>query len=216
MDTFFYTFFVLAYLILIIWTFKSSEKKLTFRSFLYLVLIGLLYDNTVLAAGRFVGTGDLLEILNLGRYWIHALVTPTLVLFSYGILQLAKVNWVKNNIVKWFSIFVTLLLSVVEILMVVLPLKLEPVWEKGVLQYVSASSSNHPPYMILGVTIVLLIAGFILYRKTHWKWMLIGTVIMGIGSGLSSFLPSGAVTNGFELFLLFTLALTKIQLEKKE
>ncbi|WP_052000936.1 hypothetical protein [Gracilibacillus halophilus] len=63
---------------------------------------------------------------------------------------------------------------------------------------------------------MLLIAGFILYRKTKWKWMLIGTVIMGIGSALSSFLPSGAITNGFELFLLFTLALTKIHLEKEE
>lgn len=68
--------------------------------------------------------------------------------------------------------------------------------------------------MIIGVTCVLLIGGFILYRKTNWKWMLLGTVIMVFGSALSSFLPSCAVTNGFELFLLFTLSLTKIHLEK--
>ncbi|MFD2658280.1 hypothetical protein [Gracilibacillus thailandensis] len=216
MDTFFYTFFVLAYIILIIWTFKSSQKELTYRSFFYLVIIGLLYDNLVLALGRFIGTGDLLEMLNLGRYWIHALVTPTLVLFSYGVLKLTDINWMKSNIAKWFFVFVAILLSVIEIMMGVIQLKLKPVWDNDVLQYVSSSSSSHPPYMIIGVTCVLLVAGFILYKKTTWKWMLIGTVIMGIVSTLSSFLPSGAVTNGFELFLLFTLALTKIHLEKKE
>ncbi|SHN23777.1 hypothetical protein [Gracilibacillus kekensis] len=213
MDTFFYTFFVFAYMILMIWTFKSSQKELTYRSFLYLIIIGLLYDNLILAVGRFVGTGELLEILNLGRYWIHALVTPTLVLFSYGILKLAEVSWMKHNIVKWLSVIVAIMLSVIEILMV-LQLELKPIWDNGVLQYISTSSTNHPPYMIIGVTCVLLIGGFIVYRKTKWKWMLIGTVIMGVGSALSSFLPSGAVTNGFELFLLFTLALTKIHFEK--
>ncbi|WP_058306358.1 hypothetical protein [Gracilibacillus massiliensis] len=213
MDTFFYAFFVLAYIILIIWTFKSSQKELTYRSFLYIIIIGLFYDNLILAVGRFVGTGELLKILSLWRYWIHALVTPTLVLFSYGILKLADVSWMKSNIVKWLSVLVTLLLSVIEIL-AVLQLELKPIWDNGVLQYISTSSTNHPPYMIIGVTCVLLIGGFIIYRKTRWKWMLIGTVIMGIGSALSSFLPSGAVTNAFELILLFTLALTKIYLEK--
>ncbi|GAE94791.1 hypothetical protein JCM21714_3981 [Gracilibacillus boraciitolerans JCM 21714] len=119
-----------AYIILFIWTFRSSQKELTYRSFLYIIIIGLLYDNLILAVGRFVGTGDLLEILNLGRYWIHALVTPTLVLFTYGILKLAEVNWMKSNIVKWLSVFVALLLSVIEILVVV-QLELNPVWIMG-------------------------------------------------------------------------------------
>lgn len=215
MDTFIYTFFVLAYLILIIWTYKSSQKELTYRSFLYLVMIGLVYDNLILASGRFIGTGDLLEILNVGRYWIHALVTPTLVLFSYGVLKLTDIHWVKSNIAKWLFVFVAILLSVMEMMTGVIQLQLQPVWDYGVLQYAATSSDNHPPYMIIGVTFVLLIAGFILYRKTKWKWMLIGIVIMGIGSALPSFLPSGAVTNGFELFLLFSLALTKTHVEKR-
>ncbi|WP_052000937.1 hypothetical protein [Gracilibacillus halophilus] len=144
MDTFLYTFFVLAYIILIIWTFKSSQKELTYRSFLYLVIIGLLYDNLILALGRFIGTGDLLAMLNLGRYWIHALVTPTLVLFSYGVLKLTGIDWVKSNIVRWLSVFVAILLSMIEITMGVMQLKLKPVWDNDVLQYVSTSSSNHP------------------------------------------------------------------------
>ncbi|MFC4401607.1 hypothetical protein [Gracilibacillus xinjiangensis] len=215
MDTFFYFLFVSAYVILLIWAIQSSSKSLSYKSFLYLVIAGLIYDNAVLVSGRFIGVGDLLEILNVARYWVHAIVTPTLVLFCYGVLTSARIKWLEDNKVKWGFFFITLLLIGTELVMEAIPLKLKPEWENDVLQYVSAASNNHPPYMIIAVTLILLVAGIIVYKKTKWKWMLLGTVLMGLGSTLSPFFKSGALTNGFELILIFSLVLTKKHVEQK-
>ncbi|SER55196.1 hypothetical protein SAMN04487944_10623 [Gracilibacillus ureilyticus] len=216
MDTFFYFLFVIAYISLLVWAVYSSSQNLSYRSFLFLVITGLVYDNALLAFGRFIGAGELLETLNAARYWIHAIVTPTLVLYCYGILKLLNIEWVNSNKGKMVFYYITLLLIAIELIIEVIPLNLKPVWENGVLNYAPVTANNHPPYMILAVTVILLVTSIILCKKTKWKWMLIGTVLMGAGSAAAPLFPSGALTNGFELILIFTLVITKIYIERKK
>lgn len=55
-----------------------------------LVVAGLVYDNGLLAAGHLIGTGPLLEGLNLARFWIHALV---LIVVVVGAMLWKKERW---------------------------------------------------------------------------------------------------------------------------
>lgn len=49
-------------------------------------------------------------------------------------------------------------------------------------------------------------------EKTKWPIFFIGAIVMTIGSAVPLNIESGAVTNAFELFLIFTLIWTKRRL----
>lgn len=64
--------------------------------------------------------------------------------------------------------------------------------------------------MILIVLVALFIAAIALAWKKKWWWMLTGTIIMTIGSAVPIDVGSNAITNAFELILIWTLMLTAI------
>lgn len=214
MDTILYFFFTAAYIALFVWAI-STQRSWNFMAFIYLVLLGLIYDNGIIAAGKFVGEGTVLENLNLWRFWSHALLTPTLVLFSWGTLNHAGVTWARKKAVFYGAIAYTLLLIIIEIALETWSLELAAEQQYGVLRYVAAEPASGPPIMILLVTVVLLVAGAVLWKKTGWKWMLIGAVVMTIGSAVPIPIGSSAATNAFELLLLTALVWTKVHLESK-
>lgn len=109
----------------------------------------------------------------------------------------------------------TLVLIGLEIALKTWRLEIIPVTEYGVLRYTSAEPDSGPPLMVLLVTLVMLIAAFAIWRKSGWIWMLAGIVIRIIGSAVSVPVDSSAVTNAFELILLFYLLWMKIHLEQK-
>ncbi|PSL40424.1 hypothetical protein B0H99_105202 [Planomicrobium soli] len=214
MDTLLYFFFTAAYLILLIWG-LSQQKKWNMMSFLFAVVLGLVYDNGIIALGKFIGEGELLQALSVPRFWIHAFLTPTLVLFSWSALKWAGVEWAEKKAVLIFTVLYTLGLVVIEYIFETANLTLKSASEYGVLRYVSAEPATGPPIMVLLLTAVLIFSGAILWKRTGWKWMLIGSAVMVIGSAVPIPVNSSAATNGFELFLLFTLVWTKIHLESK-
>ncbi|TWT24760.1 hypothetical protein [Planomicrobium sp. CPCC 101110] len=212
MDTFLYFFFAAAYLLLLIWG-MGQQKTWNMMSFVFLVVLGLIYDNGIIALGKFIGEGALLESLSRPRFWIHALLTPTLVLFSWGALDRAGVEWVKKAPVLAGAVLCTLALIAIEFVLETVHLDLKSASEYGVVRYVSADPATGPPVMVLLLTAVLIFSGAVLWRLTGWKWMLAGSVVMVIGSAVPMPLESSAATNAFELFLLVTLVWTKAHLE---
>ncbi|QDY45557.1 hypothetical protein FK545_09335 [Planococcus glaciei] len=96
MDTILYFAFTAAYILLLVWA-LAKQKSWNFMSFICLVLIGLIYDNGLIAIGKFIGEGPVLENLSLLRFWSHAFLTPMLVLFSWGALNRAGIGWVKKK-----------------------------------------------------------------------------------------------------------------------
>ena len=213
MDTVLYFFFTAAYILLVIWGFKQ-QRTWNFTAFLYLVLFGLIYDNGIIAIGKSIGEGTFLETVNLMRFWSHAFFTPLLVLFCWGAINQAGVRWAKKNIVFYGFLLYTAALMVIELVLETWGLEIIPEQQYGVLRYVSAETASGPPIMVLLVTIVLVFTGIVLWKEIGWKWMLIGAVVMGIGSAVPIEVESSAVTNAFELFLLFTLVWTKNRVEK--
>ncbi|NAP01378.1 hypothetical protein FRY77_36155, partial [Halomonas sp. MG34] len=92
MDTFLYTFYSLAYVALLAWSLSETPARFrwSLRSFVHLVIIGLIFDNAVIASGKFIGEGEFLAFLNEMRYWFHAFITPNLVLYALGLLRVTN------------------------------------------------------------------------------------------------------------------------------
>lgn len=63
--------------------------------------------------------------------------------------------------------------------------------------------------MVLIVALVLIVAGALLWKRQGWPWLLVGAVVMTIGSAVPIPVDSGAATNAFELALLISILSTK-------
>lgn len=215
MDPYIYGLYSLIYLFLFLWGLKLSIKYgfFSWLNVLLLVTFGLVYDNLVLAMGSVIGKGSFLDGLNEMRYWFHAFFTPLLILFSWAAIRKTRIDWLKGQAGFVLAGVFTLAMIIAELIQNTLGLKLESAQKYGVLSYESAGSQG-PPIMIIGVTVALLLAGIILWKKLKWKWMAFGVILMGIGSAVPIPLESDAATNGFELILLISLWATKAFIDK--
>lgn len=214
MDLLLFGLFAVVYVEILIQGWQKHLK--TASAILFLTVIGLIYDNLILAIGQWIGEGALLENLNYARFWIHALLTPTLILFSLFVLREAGIRVAHKT---WFTIsFVTLWIvaTVVEFIVELRELELQLEESYGVLSYVAAWTASGPPPMILIVLVGLLIAGILLAWKKKWWWMLIGTIAMSIGSAVPLNIGSDAATNAFELFLIITLVWTAVRFSSQQ
>ncbi|WP_163527255.1 hypothetical protein [Halobacillus ihumii] len=209
MDTILFTFFTLAYTILLMLAIRIFRNHNVFSILLLLpVIVGLIYDNGVISAGRFIGEGPFLESLNLARYWIHAFFTPLLVLYAWKTLEQAEVQWASKNWARISAFLLTAVLILMELFTVVIGLNIEARLEYGVLSYSSTEPSSGPPIMVLVVSVVLLASSLIIWRRQKWIWFFIGSFIMIVGSAIQLPVDSGAITNFFELVLIGSLLST--------
>src|SRR5690606_28244599 len=74
--------------------------------------------------------------------------------------------------------------------------------EYGAISYSNDDAPAGPPLMALVVVAVLLLAGIFTWVRMTWPWLAVVVVIMVIGTSIPWSLPSGAITNLFELVLL--------------
>lgn len=218
MDTLLYFFYTALYTALLIWGLSGIPKHqlAKWTSVIYIVILPLIYDNLILATGKWIGEGDLLESLNFSRFCLHALVTPLLVMYSLGTLQESGVKWAKKNWLVMLGILYTLGLMVFEFTAEVFGLELGVVKEYGTISYSSVEDGTGPPIMVLLLTLILIVASAILWKKTKWPVFFIGALVMTIGSAIPINVGSGAVTNAFEVFLIFSLIWTKRRLITKQ
>jgi len=218
MDTFLYFLYAALYLILLIWGLYGIRKQDLARwtGVIYIVILPLIYDNLLLATGKWIGEGELLESLNFSRFCLHALITPLLVMYSIGTLRESGIEWAKKKWLVLVGILYTVGLIVLEFSIEVMGLELEVVKEYGVISYSNVEEATGPPLMVLLVTLILIVGSAILWKKTKWPVFFIGAIVMTIGSAIPINVDSGAVTNAFELFLIFTLIWTKRRLITKQ
>lgn len=209
-DTILFFAYTTAYLALLAWglTLAARNRWWTPANLPLLVVAGLVYDNTVLAAGAYIGQGALLEGLNLGRYWIHALVTPLLVVFAWHVIARTGAAWARTWWATAGAVVAAVALMALELTHVV-GIDLEAERQYGVLSYSAAETAGGPPLMVLFVSVALLVAGFLVWRQQKWVWLLVGTLLMVVGSAVPIPVNSGAVTNAFELILLTSILATK-------
>ncbi len=211
MDTFLYIMFALLYaglLFIMLHSIKMSGIK-TLSNVLILVIIPLIYDNAILGIGKWIGEGEVLKNLSIARFWLHAIFTPLLIIFSWDVLKRAGVNWANKTVTILIVVAYTIIAFLIELYTVVWNLSLKAKESYGVLSYTATNSPDGPPIMILMVSLAILISSIILWKRTGWYWMAIGIALMIIGSMVDIPIESGAITNTFELILLTSLVFTK-------
>ncbi len=214
MDAIIFSIFAVLYAALFIWSIRSHKWMLS--SVILLVVAALIYDNGIIAIGHLIGEGTTLEMLNSWRFWLHAFCTPMLILFSVAMMREAGIHWAQKKWVLIVGVIYTIIAIIVEYRETLADFSIEAKQEYGALSYSATEPASGPPLMILLVLAMLLLAGIMLWRKAKWPWMLIGTVIMTIGSAVPINIGSNAITNAFELILLFTLVWTKKKMDRRD
>ena len=215
MDSIIYLAFAVIYAGLLVWGLRlwASDSKKGMRYLLLLVTAALVWDNSVIGLGRWIGAGDLLEGMSLLRFWLHALMTPLLTLVSFDLIRRSGTEWARHAAVQWAAYIFTAALILYELVTETLPLEIKPLMEYGALRYVPVESSG-PPLMVMLILIPLLTAGIVLWRRRVTKLLFWGTVLMILGSAIPLPVESSAVTNLFELLLIGSLWLSIYKLQR--
>lgn len=218
MDTVLFLAYAGAHLTLLAWGLVHARRQRwsTSVAIVLLVAAGLLYDNVVVGSGRFLGPGVALESLNLARYWLHASLTPLLVVFAWGTLMRAGVGWARTRRARYGAYALTAALVAAEIGLVIVPLDLSPQREHGVLTYGDTAGGGGPPLMPLVVSAVLLWTAVVVWRRQRWPWYFVGAALMVVGAAVQLPIDSAAVTNAFELVLLTALLATNHHQDRME
>src|SRR5699024_3755052 len=209
MDTFLYFFLGFGYIgLLILGVFLTRKHRLlNLTNVLFLVIIGLIYDNLIIALGKFIGEGNLLKSLSYIRFWLHALFTPTLILLAWDICFRSGLLWAKKLFWKVLAYLITIALILYELFTSLKGLKLEPVWKNDVLTYESAGQPDIPIMVIL-ITLVLGIVGLLLLVKFRFSYLLIGTLLITLGGIFSGWIKNFPIMNVLEFLLIVSLLLT--------
>jgi len=210
MDSVIYLIFAVVYAGLLAWGLRMwvDDLEKGMRYLLLLVTAALVWDNTVIGLGRWIGEGAFLEGLSLSRFWMHALVTPLLTLVSFDLIRRSGAEWAKRLAAQWTAFIFTAALIIYELWTETLPLELKPIMEYGALRYSSAEAATGPPLMVVLVLIPLFTAGIVLWRRRVTKVMFFGTLLMLLGSAIPLPIESSAATNMFELLLISSIWLT--------
>lgn len=145
------------------------------------MLAGLAYDNLIIALGAFIGEGDFLKSLNAGRFAVHALATPLLTIFAFGILRSAGLGWAQGKI--WHAgicLFATALVGL-GVFNDIIRLELAPRTLADTFRYVNVAVKG-PPIPSIVTIVVLIVMGIFLWRKTGWQWLAVGALVMFVAA----------------------------------
>jgi len=190
---------------------REVRKFFNWYALLVLIVVfGLAYDNLAIAMGAFLGEGALTKFLNMPRYWIHALFTPSMMIASFGALRMMGSKFAQS---KTWHIVICLLATVLVALgsyTDVINLALEPVTNGGVLKYVNTFVfMKGPPIPAVLTIIVVLVFGVMAWRGFGFKPLFIGSIIMFLMAGGAPTMP--IAQNIGEIAFATGLILTQIR-----
>ncbi|MBW6433870.1 hypothetical protein KZ829_08990 [Actinoplanes hulinensis] len=172
---------------------------------LILVLLGLIWDNAVIAMGATVGEGDTLEALSFPRYAAHGILVPLLIMVGVGLARRHDVRFFSGATVPAVFGAVTVLLITIGIWLDIVTLDLEPARYADTLRYTNAAAHG-PPIPAVATILILIAIGALLLARARWPWLLAGSIAM--------FAAAAAAVAGFwignvgELILILTIWFT--------
>jgi hypothetical protein len=205
-----YILLVIGSFLLLIWGLSLTKKEPIFQlSNIYLlVILGLIYDNFIIAIGKFIEEESLLKTLSYVRYWMHALFTPTLILFAWNSLKKGGIKLAEQTGWKIAVYIITFAIILYEIYLIIYKLNLEKRWEDGLLIFENTGKSGLP-IMMIAVIGFLAFLGIYLWKKFRFPWLLFGILSLMIGSILSAKFKNMVIMNVFEYMLMISILLTR-------
>jgi hypothetical protein len=217
MDAFLYPVITFLYIILFIWSLRFfHESSFWGSSWVLFIIVGLIYNNLILSIGRWIGVGDMLEMLSMFRYLLHVLLTPTLVFVALDILRRIHVEWSEYLSTRIIYNLYTFSLTVVGVFTEILWINLEPVEVNGIVAYISADSKSHLSYSTLLTLIPLLISGIMVWKRLRWPILIFGVLLALAGGVLTLIFDSMSLGSAFELILMWSLVVTEQKLKHED
>lgn len=185
---------------LAVWAFRLWRIDRTIGSLALLLPIAtVVYDNTIIAAGSWIGPGPLLEALTIPRFAGHALFTPAWIVAAVALAVRAGAFSNRQRVATVTSYVLYAIMVVVGIINEVVLFKGELVLEGDVTYYTNVGRLFTPPPPSLTMLVVVLICGVLVLRHTRWPWMLFGALPVPISQAIRSdgaaflFINSGEV-----------------------
>ncbi|MDW8325275.1 MAG: hypothetical protein RMK99_01810 [Anaerolineales bacterium] len=223
-----FTILALLNLALLIWGLRLYRQVPTGAlTVLLLPILFLPYDNAIIAAGRFIGEGDLLRNLNWPRFAAHGLLTPLWIIAAGSLARMAGLGWAKN---KWvMSAFCILATGLIVLLDVpkLLGLQLHPACFADTLRYAESVSagqlcsptqavvpSSGPPIAAIAAILALLGVSVPIWRRTKWPWLFVGSVVMFLAAAAPASVVGPGVSSIGEVVLGAALLATAQRLGK--
>jgi hypothetical protein len=173
--------------------------------FLCLSAAGLVFDNAIVGAGRFVGEGQTLMALNTVRFVLHALTTPLLAITGLAYARNALVEWTWTKRAQVTYCVIALLAIAYGLYADVFALRLEPATFAETLRYVNVGVKG-PPLAAITTMTLLIFLGLSMFVKTRWPWLLVASVTMFTVAAFAS--SVGVVANLGEVLLIAGLVAT--------
>lgn len=165
--------------------------------------VGLTYDNVVVAFGRFIGYGPTLYAINLPRFWIHALLTPMIIVAAaivVGRLGVRLRLWVR--IAGLIGVLALIAVGVVE---VIATFDLQPESAGDAVRYVNVAAHG-PPVPAIATVLAVIGLGGAAWRVAGERWLCLGALVMMIAAGAGA--STLWVGNLGELVLFAALVVT--------
>jgi len=142
--------------------------------------LGVTYDAAVVGLGATLGTGSLLHALSVPRFVVHALLTPLLILWAADRVD-------AGPRMRRAAAALTAVAVAWGVLSELPHLHLVPKSYADTVRY--AAEHAVPPAPAIVVSVVLLAAGIMLWRRERRSAVLIGTVLLFIASAAAVAVP---------------------------
>ena len=182
------------------WFRLRRPSGLRFAPIAAVVLCGLIYDNVVLGLGGLLGRGDLLKLLSVPRYWIHAIGTPLLIVLVLEIGERCGLSWTQRRRGAWV---------VLAFVLIGFGLghdgfgqKLAFTTEGGTARYANEAVKG-PPTGAIAVIIVVLVVAMMIWHHGHSSMMAVCSLVMLVGAAVGATVP--LVGNLAECFFVLAL-----------
>lgn len=210
-----YIIFTLSQLALSVWAFRLYRKQPAARTLtLLLPIAALVYDNAIVAAGRFIGEGQLLKILSVPRFVGHAFLTPIWIVSALLIYRQINDGWLAKpggRVFTWGLYAVMAALGLLESLIL---LELGPRQDGDLLSYTNLGGLPGPPVPAITMVLVVLVVGALLVRY-KWPWLLLGALFMLVAAGIPPRIVGFIISNGGEVVLALAMVTTERWLQEK-
>ena len=165
-------------------TFQIRKRFTVYALLVLIVVYGLAYDNLSIAVGAVLHEADLLRALNVPRFVIHALTTPTMIISAFGALRLTGSKFAQSKLWHTVTCVVTTILIALGSYENIFKLALAPEVNGGVTRYINTFDLfKGPPIPAVTTIILVLIFGIVLWKNTKFPWLFIASVLEFAAAG---------------------------------
>lgn len=171
---------------------------------LRVMLLAMMYDNTMMAMGNHWVGSPLYETLNWPRYLAHVVLLPFMTLFVLTMLRRHRMAFAFHPAVVGVAVLMTAGALVYGVVVDLLPLQLEVAEVYGHSRLVSVDKI--PPYATIATNAVLLPLTALLWRGGGGGALFAGALFIFIVNGTTGAQPWGFMAgNGAEVVFVFAM-----------